>query len=366
MGQYTRFKYLLSRAEPHYTLNMHLIKVLRDQPIFSVGIATYFSKYKKLPKKSAEGLVQCIVNEEAYHSVQADLLLATLDNMGEPYKTLMIGYCTQRLLRKKRGYLRPQPSLKAALLAWLLHNNRLGYTEMHKLLTEEVDWWVVKDVIKYIQKDHYGTASYEAFMNELIKGPNSEQARIAALKIVDEGLSLRAPFKEVHEAARLLLYAAGKIRQIGKVESLVGRVLCYVLDYSFPTFDWARLFGSKHKDAEHIAFTIRRDYESNINACIVTLDSFCDLLFEKLFDKYLPTRTYGNYGAMLQHLTLHTVLPKTCTGFRILHKLRLQSITAHPRDEKTGISTRRLKHYDLYKVRPCLREAFTEIIREMI
>ena len=356
----------MSRATPHHTLNMLLIKVMRAQPTFSVGISAYFSKYKKLPKKIAEGLIQCLVNEEAYHSVQANLLLATLDNMSDPYKTFLIGYCTQRLLKNKKGYLPPQPSLKAALLAWLLSMNKLTYAEMHELLTEETDWWVVKDAIKYIQKDQYGTASYEAFMNELIRGPSSEQARIAALKIVDEDLSLRVPFKEVHEAARLLLYAAGKIRQIGKVESLVGRVLCYVLDYSFPSFDWARLFGTKHKDAEHIAFTIRRDYESNINACIVTLDSFCDLLFEKLFNKYLPTHTYGKYGGMLKNPTLQATLPKTCSAFGILHRLRLQSITAHPRDEKSGTSTRRLKHYDLYNVRPCMREAFNEIIRTII
>jgi retron-type reverse transcriptase len=355
----TRFKYLLARATPHHQLNGNLLKVLKVQPSLSANICAYFGKYRRLPRKSAEGLLQCLTSEESYHSVQADILMAVFENMVEPYRTYALGYCTERM--PKKGYLPPQPTLKAALNAWLLRYGKLSYTEAEVLLKDEIDWWIVKDALKYLQQSQYGPASYEAILNDFIKGPNSEPARVAALKIVDENLSIRVPFKKAHEAARLLLYAGGKIRQIGKVESLVGIVLCSVLDVTLPTYDWATLFGVKHKDAEHIAFTVRRDYESNINSCIVTLDSLCDLLFEKLFKKYLPTKIYGNYGGMLKNPAMRAALPKTCNGFATLHSLRLESVTAHPRDEKTGRSTRRLKHYDLYRVRPCLREAFQEI-----
>lgn len=65
---------------------------------------------------------------------------------------------------------------------------------------------------------------------------------------------------------------------------------------------------------------------------------------------------------MIKNPTLQTALPKTCAGFSVLHELRLESVTAHPRHKRTGKPTRRLKHHDLYKVRACLRDAFQEIV----
>jgi hypothetical protein len=49
-----------------------------------------------------------------------------------------------------------------------------------------------------------------------------------------------------------------------------------------------------------------------------------------------------------------------------LHELRLQSVTAHPRNTKTGTSTRRLKHYDFYKIRPKVKDAIEEIISAVL
>lgn len=357
----TRFKYLLARVEPNYRLNKALIGVLGNQPFLAINIASYFGRYKKLPRKSAEALVHFVVNEDIYHAVQASILFAIINNMVEPYKSFLLGYCYERLLGTKDNP--PQPTFKSALIAWVLYNNRLTYAEMHKLLSEEMDWWIVKDALKYLQVDQYGQASYEEFLNILMRTTiGNDVARLAALKIVDDKLEPRPPIREASEAARLLLYAAGKIRHIGKPESLVGRTLCYVLKQTFPSYNWAKLCGPSHRDAEYIAFTIKRYYESDINSCIVTLDSLCDLIFEKLFEKHLPGKNYGNYGGMLKNPTLKGKLPQTCNAFEQLHRLRLQSITAHPRESRTGKPTRRLKHHDFYKIRPLLQSAFSEII----
>ncbi len=359
----TRFKFLLARVEPHHSLNVRLMKVLTSQPAFSSQVASYFSRYDKLPIKAAEAILEYLKGDEIYHAVHGALLFSVLENMQEPHKAKCIDFCYRRLLSPKKGLPPPQPTYRAALFAWVLRYDRLTHAELAGLLSDEVDWWVKKDSLKYIREDQYGAASYESLLNDLIRTGGTEPARVAALKIVDDGVGVHNPYKDAKESARLLLYAAGKIRHIGVPESLVGTVLSYVLDKKIPAFDWKKLLGVRHDTAEHIAFTVKRNYESDINSCIVTLDSLTDLIWESVYVIELPGKGYGQFGAALKHPALAAKYPMATSGLDALHQLRLESVTAHPRHMKTGKGTRRLKHSDLYKVRPQVRDAIEEIIK---
>lgn len=359
----TRFKFLLARATPYHSLNIRLIKVLRSQPAFSSQVGSYFSRYDKLPVKAAEAILEYLKGDEIYHAVHSSLLFSVLENMQEPHKAKCIDFCYRRLLSPKKGLPPPQPTYRAALFSWVLRYDRLTHAELERLLRDEIDWWVKKDALKYIRKDQYGSASYESLLNDLIRNGGTEPARIAALKIVDDSVSVHNPYKDAKESARLLLYVAGKIRHIGISESLVGPVLSYILDKKLPAFDWKKLLGARHDTAEHIAFTVKRNYESDINGCIVTLDSLTDLIWEAVYVIELPGKDYGKYGAMLKHTTLVGKYPRGTSGLDALHQLRLQSVTAHPRNLKNGTGTRRLKHSDFYKIRPQIRDAIEEIIK---
>lgn len=358
----TRFKYLLARAEPNHSLNERLMKVLKSQPVFSSQIASYFSRYEKLPKKAAEVVLEHLNGDEIYHAVHGALLFAALDNMQDPHKSRCIDFCYRRLRLPKKGLPPPQPTYRAALIAWVLSNDRLTYAELERLFADEIDWWVKKDALKYLRKDQYGAASYEALLNEVIRRSGAEPARVGALKIVDDNVGVHNPYRDANESARLLLFAAGKVRHIGVPDSMVGTVLSYVLDKKLPAFDWKKLLGTRHETAESIAFTVKRNFESDINGCIVTLDSLVDLLWEAIFSIELPGKGYGKYGAMLKHPTLIAKYPKAAKGLYDLHQLRLQSVTAHPRNSKTGLATRRLKHHDYYNIKPLVRDAVEEII----
>ena len=157
-------------------------------------------------------------------------------------------------------------------MVWVLSYDGLTYAEFEKFLADEIDWWVKKDALKYLRRDQYGTASDEKLLNEIIRKSGAEPARVAALKIIDDGVNVHNPYKNADEAARLLRYAAGKIRHFGLPESMVGTVLSYVLDKKLPVLDWKRFLGTRYKTAEDIAFAVKMYYESDINACIVTLD----------------------------------------------------------------------------------------------
>ncbi len=355
----TRFKYLMSKVTPHNTLNLRLLKVLTLQPAFYYQVASYFSRYPKLPAKCAEEILALLKGDEIYHAVRASILFAILDNMQEPHRSQCVDFCYRRLISPKRGLPDPQPTYQAALMAWVLKWNKLTYAEFSARMRGTIDWWVAKDVLRYLNEDQYGRASYQRLLNNVARNQPAEPSRVAALKIEDDGLALRKPHKDAHEAARLLLHASGKIRAVGRPDSIIPNVLSYVIRVKTGAFSWHKFFAKKHEHAEHIAFTIKRNFESDINACIVTLDSFCDYVWGEIFERELPAKKYPNYGSALKHTALITKYPVAANAFYDLHQLRLQSVTAHPTNK--GKTTRRLKHYDFQKIRPKIEAAIREL-----
>lgn len=360
----TKFKYLLGRAEPSHRLNKPLMRIMKAQPALAASIVGYFKRYARLPRRLADDICSFLEQDEVYHSVHADLLMAVLENMHDDFRARCAAYCRKRIGKtevKKRG--EPQVSFKAALWAWLLRENRVTYVQIEQFLKSERDAWVVKDVVARLSSDHLGTPSHEALLNLAITlEKNADANRVAAVRIVDESLSVTAALSDIANAGKPDLFLGGKIKRIGKAESLVGIVLSRVLGYSFPVYDWGRLLGAQHVQAERLAFNVQRHYESSIDACIVALDSLCDLVFERLFGIHLPGKGFGNYGAMLANPTLLAALPTVCTEFKTLHDLRCESATAHPRNTKKKIATRRLKHHDLRKTSPGLIRAIKEIL----
>jgi len=360
----TRFKYLLSQAHPTHKLNKRLIQLLPHKPSLSPRITAYFEKYEKLPKKAAESILQYLKGEEIYHSVHADLLMACIDNMTSPYREKCADHCHNRLFNRPNylPYL-PQPSYKSALMAWLIVHKRLDYNELSTLFFDEKDWWVQKDLLKHIGINQYGAPSYQELLNKIIKNPLSpDSARGASMLVIQHNLDITLQHNEISQASLPTLFVGKKIKKMGKIPSLMNSVLPYVLKTSLPTFDWQKFFGTKHDHAEQMAFTIKGSYEANINNCIVTLDSFCDLTFEIIFNTLEPNKTYGNYGGMLDCKEIKKKLPITSEAFKALHEVRKNSHTAHPRIKKSSKTTTRLKHHDLYKVRPNLGKSFDEII----
>ncbi len=361
----TEFKYSLNQTEPTHKLNKRLMEVLKKQPALFASISYYFSRYKKLPRNAANDILEYLRTDEIYHAVHAALLFATIENAPDPEKSELLTFCYDRLIKPKLGYTKLQSTYKAALLAWTIHHNKLTYAEFHKQIKNEKDWWVIKDCLKYLDTDQYGKATLETFLNEAMRHKSSEVARLSAMLLIDRNLKNNPPLKEVHKSAQLLLHGAKRIKRVGSPESLVGAVLSEVLmKEQYSDYKWKKLLKDKHRAAEWIALSVKSGYESNINECIMVLDSLFDLIFKVLCKMYAPEKKYRPYGSMVKDKTLLTALPKVCKGFHDLHKLRSQSHTAHPRT-RSGKETRRLKHSDYNKIRPKIQGAINEIIKKI-
>ena len=362
----TRFKYLVGRADPYYTLNIRLLIVLENQPEFSETTTHYFSRYVRLPKKAAQKIVKMLNGEELYHSVHANLLRATLGNMQGAEQTEVINFCYRRLFgSRRRGFLNlpPQSTYKEALIAWVIRNRRVSFPELERLRDDEVDWWVQKSIFRELVKDNYGDASFRAFVNDSLRLSVTETARCAAAVMIEHAVVLSKPYGDANLAGKISLKAAGLIRHAGRPDSIINSVLHYVLKRPQNAYDWRRFHGKKHRQAEQISVLVKQCFEADIDACLARMDSFCDFVLEELIRRLAPGKAYGSYGSILNSppAVIRAAIPNVIAGFKALHDLRVASITAHPRSLRTGVATRRLKHSDYYRVRPSLTAAFDEI-----
>jgi hypothetical protein len=156
------------------------------------------------------------------------------------------------------------------------------------------------------------------------------------------------------------LKVGGLIRTVGQPKSRINEILGYIIKRGQTSYDWKAFFGTDHRHAELMMIFLKRNRESNIDAFLVQLDSFCDLLTTEIYKRLKPGKHYPNFGHAIKDTTLTGKLPIMMSTFLKVHDLRLQSTTAHPKGKKSGQPTRRLKHRDFYAVRPDLINAFDE------
>jgi hypothetical protein len=345
-------------------LNVRLLQLVDNQPEYSETVAFYFAKYEKLPRKAAQTLVVIIKASELYHSAHGDLLRAVMENMQSPEKEMVAHFCYDRLFKTTRGHHLPaQSTYKEALIAWVVRWKQVSFTELETLTNSETDWWVRKSIPRELDVDFFGAASFASYVNSCMRHSEPELSRIAAAVMVEKSVALKRPYSDVNPAAKVSLKAAGLIKSVSRPPSALNGVLSYVLKRPDGAYDWKRLFGTKHKHAERIAVLVKQKFEVDIDACIVRLDSLCDLILEQLVARLSPGTGYG-YGSILNspNKTLLAKIPAVIAGFKALHDMRLSSVTAHPRSLKTGVATRRLKHHDYRNnIRPVRAKSFDEI-----
>ena len=112
---------------------------------------------------------------------------------------------------------------------------------------------------------------------------------------------------------------------------------------------WIGAFCAYPRAAEQIAIKAKQRFETDIDACVVSFDSFCDAVMRKVYEKNGSTMSasYGNAIGAASPGWLRA-LPLLKNGFHLTHQLRIRSFTAHPVHTKTGTSNKRIKHAQFY------------------
>jgi retron-type reverse transcriptase len=355
----TRFKYLLAHAMPTHRLNTRLMIVLHRHPEHAHSICHYIAAYAKIPAVLATAIESYVSSNELYHAVNAQVLRSCLGKC-PPAITASLGkLCADRLLRPKSGTIRLQPSYKEALIGWALSAKAITFAEYDGLVSGEKDWWVKKCAFRELAPSLFGKETYADFVNRQMRDAESEVARIAAARLIENNLPLVRPYGDVETTAKHILKSARRIRSVGQPDSRINEILADTLKRRQTGYDWKSFFGANHSHAERMAIFLKRDHDSNINNFLVHLDSWCDEVFFHIYSRLKPNNKFPNYGVALRDQTLLPQLPNLMPCFLQLHELRLQSTTAHPR--RGGAATRRLTHRDFRTIRSDLVLAFDEL-----
>jgi hypothetical protein len=361
----TRFKFVLPRLTPTSKTNTLLYRVIVNRPDLSDTIARHFERYRKVPKSLADQVITQLLAEGVYHSVNADLLNLLYGRVDTVRLNQIADFCYERLFaRRFRGFAfpAPQPTYRAALIRLAILSARITFRDVEGLVRGERDWWVQQQILMCLDENKFGQPSYQALLNLAMRSAHPDPARIAASLVFSNSLTVLGQHGDCHWAARLLLRNVGLIPYAGRPPSLIPGVLAYTVKFKTP-YNWQRLFGGDHAAAERLAILSKQRFETDIDAFAVSLDSFCDLVTRRLYQHrgYVMTASYGNVLTAGAPAWLRNDFPNLTTGFARLHKLRIRSFTAHPRDLKTGALNRRITHRQYFRARRGLVAALEEL-----
>jgi hypothetical protein len=238
----------------------------------------------------------------------------------------------------------------------------MTFVDVESMARGEIDWWVRQKLFTFLDEVRFGRSSLTDLLNLGMKSSDPDPARVAASLLYANSLSAIRPYDNCHWAARLLMRNVGLIRYAGRPPSLIPGILSYTVKFT-ATYNWHRFFGATHDAAERHAILSKQRFETDIDAFVVSIDSFCDLILRQLFDHrgHVMHTPYGNALTAGAPAWLRTGFPKLTNGFARLHKLRIKSFTAHPRNQKTGTLNKRITHMQYYRVRKVLVLAFEEL-----
>jgi Reverse transcriptase (RNA-dependent DNA polymerase) len=365
----TRFRYVLPRLEPSNKTNGLLYKTLINQPELSEAITRHFEKYKKLPKSLADRIIAEVLAEGVYHSVNADLLNLLRRRIDGARMTQVADFAYERLFAGKfrgAGFAVPQPTYRVALIRWAILSTRMTFADVEGLVRGERDWWVRQELLSCFDEKRFGRPSFELLLNLGMKAADPDPARVAASLVFENSLSAHRPHQDNHWAARILLRNVGLIPYAGRPPSLIPVILGYVMQFTTP-YNWQRLFGGAHDAAERFAILSKQRFETDIDAFVVSLDSFCDLILRQIFQHrgHTMNTAYGNALKTGAPAWLRADFPSLMQGFGRLRELRIRSFTAHPRHQKTGALNRRITHTQYHRVRRLLVSSFEELTRAL-
>ena len=85
----------------------------------------------------------------------------------------------------------------------------ISFPELERLTNSEVDWWIRKSILREFDLTYFGAFSSASYINDCIRHPEAELARVAAAMMVEKSIALRHPYGDVSPAAKLGLKTFG-------------------------------------------------------------------------------------------------------------------------------------------------------------
>lgn len=137
--------------------------------------------------------------------------------------------------------------------------------------------------------------------------------------------------------------------------------------------NWDHVLGKRtHSELQRRALTLRGRWPGDPSILITILDSFNDLLLQRLSRKHAalkgPFRSAAgrhkipDYGAWVRNPAVSTVLPVSVPTLVLCHDLRLKADIAHATLKKSGRFTRPVTYWDRDRLVRKLRNVYSEFL----
>lgn len=337
----TRFKYVLSFASPAIETSRRLLRVIRSYPHLYLSIFRYFNRYDSLPREVCIQLYTVLKDDNLYSSFSAELIHSTLGKIPDRMMPLFNKYINKLFHQEdKIG----RSDLKAGCGAWLLQNRVLSYSQAEELLINEPHWWVRTSTLPYLDKKFIGGPSYENLLNQVLKNKSADNSMLSAYLLASNGLKLNKPRAGLNKTAELILKEFGMIAKTTAVTcGIEGALNTTMLKVPILDMGWRSILGRLYSDAERKIIRAKGYFKTDPSAWVNMMDTFNDLLLDALFahDHTIGNYQLGNMGGVLRPTSLFACkYPAMFKAVNDIHSRRLDSDLSHPRNKRTGRTTK--------------------------
>ena len=235
----TRFKYLLSCAEPTHKLNGRMWRIYERQPEFYANILRYFTKYVRLPISVADRLLDEIERTPLYHAIHSEMVRTVDGRLDDMRQTRL-----NRIIKKQWHPKTLSPELLATLGCVAVKNGLLTLRQTRYAATLVYDWWARSQIVAALNPDFIGEPSLESILNDLMrKDKENDVCMMSGQAVETHGVSIRSPRSDIQRRAAIVLREYGHIRRATGRPCGVDHALTQLLGSSVAGINWRRFFG---------------------------------------------------------------------------------------------------------------------------
>ncbi len=353
----TRFKYVLSHADPESSLTKRLWRIYDEAPEIYSAFARYLRRYRKMPSGAAKPLVAAVKKPPLYPTIHAAFMEAARDHL-RPRQARSLDLVAEKLWKPSTS----QADLLAAVARWRMSRGKLTYSQMQYAIRKAGSWWARSQVVLFLSDDLIGRPSFETLLNHALRDKSADVAMAGAFIAGQTGTSVSSPRRDIHPCANPILKEFGLIHRSGSRPCGVHTSLERIAG-SAARVNWRSFFGANYGVAERHAVECAAFAETNPTAWVNAMDVFDDWLLTGLYsnDSSLGSYTTGKIGSVMLSTRLQACYPKVHEMVKKIHEERYESLLSHARVQRTGKPTRVVTFKFLSGMKEIMRKAIGEL-----
>lgn len=353
----TRFKFLLANAAPSLRVLDRLWHVFEHAPHYYPQISNYLQKFRELPDKHGDRLLDHIEKQDLYPAIRASLVTAAGDRLSVTHTKRL-----RSLLKRMWAPRTSTPELTASLWNALHRLSHLTERQSDYALQYSHTPWLRTRLHFGMPWFEIANGRRERLLNASMRSNDADVALAAAWLAALLDCEIRKPIRDIHPLAKIVLRENGKLRRVDtKVCGI--RLALHEMSGIDVAVNWRKFFNKNYHHVETKIVACKGYFKTNPTAWVSMLDVFNDLLVDDLFkrDGTIGARNLGNFGGVIGNKAFMVKFPKTYAYVFAVHTKRGESELAHPIVKTTKAPTGRIPFKWLKTGRKLMIAALAEI-----